>query len=65
MSENFTKALHSSQFLAEELREAYLSASKNDNPLMCLLLEPIMAKAVNINQELKRLEPHNGETHEK
>ena len=56
-TENITKALHSSEFIADDLREAYTDAVKANNQFAQIVLLKLIGDAVELNRKI-------GEAHE-
>ena len=51
-TENLTKALHSSEFAANELREAYTDAVKSGNQFAQIVLLKLVGDAVDMNRKI-------------
>ena len=54
-TENLTKAYHSAQFLAHEIREAHTDAVNSENQFAEIALFGLIEETVNLEQKLKRL----------
>jgi hypothetical protein len=54
-TENLTKAYHSAQFLAGEIRQAHTDAIYSGNAFAEVLLYELTEQAVKIEQKLQRL----------
>lgn len=51
-TENLTKALHSSEFIANDLREAYTDAVKSGNQFAQIVLLKLVGDAVELNRRI-------------
>lgn len=54
-TENLTKAHHSAQFLAREIREAHADAVDSGNHFAAIALFDLIEEAAKLEQKIKRL----------
>jgi len=54
-TENLTKAYHSAQFMAREIREAHTDAVNSENQFAEIALFDLIEASVKLEQKLKRL----------
>lgn len=54
-TENLTKALHSAQFLAREIREAHTDAVNSENQFSEIAIFNLIEASVKLEQQLQQL----------